>query len=162
MDVWNDLFLDVLGPRRAILDLDPDHAWGEVLRRCGHFVLWVRGALPGERLPLADGSCEVVAARHLASGLAAPHRAIEEWLRVLRPHGTLLLLEAKPTLRRRHLLFAPSRSAHRSAPFRGGLHAMESRLLLETTGCVNVRSVDLPFPRWPRAADHYLAWGQRR
>lgn len=46
-------------------------------------------------LEAPDATYSVVAARHVLWNLPDPDRAIEEWLRVLRPGGRLLLVEGK-------------------------------------------------------------------
>jgi ubiquinone/menaquinone biosynthesis C-methylase UbiE len=47
------------------------------------------------KLPLADASYDVVVARHVIWNLPEPRRGLEEWLRVLRPGGRLVLVEGK-------------------------------------------------------------------
>jgi SAM-dependent methyltransferase len=45
--------------------------------------------------PLARGSVDVVLARHLLWTLPNPHRALASWTRLLRPGGTLVLIEGR-------------------------------------------------------------------
>lgn len=48
-----------------------------------------------ENLPFADQSFDIALSRHLLWTLPHPQRAIEEWLRVLRPGGRLVLFEGE-------------------------------------------------------------------
>lgn len=45
-----------------------------------------------ESLPFADGEFDVVVNRHLLWTLPQPERALQEWLRVLRPEGRMVII----------------------------------------------------------------------
>jgi ubiquinone/menaquinone biosynthesis C-methylase UbiE len=97
-----------------------------------------------DALPAGDGMFDAVLVRHLVSRLTQPHRALMEWLRVLRSGGRILLIDSFPGDRRwwsglhrkfarterERLLVPPPHPAHRRAPFRSGLPAREARTFL--------------------------------
>ena len=53
-----------------------------------------------DALPAGDGMFDAVLVRHLVSRLTQPHRALKEWLRVLRSGGRILLIDSFPGDRR--------------------------------------------------------------
>jgi ubiquinone/menaquinone biosynthesis C-methylase UbiE len=48
-----------------------------------------------EQLPFAAGSFDLVASRHLLWTLPHPEAAIDEWIRVLRPGGRLVVIDSQ-------------------------------------------------------------------
>ncbi|MHC4223880.1 MAG: class I SAM-dependent methyltransferase [Planctomycetota bacterium] len=105
-------------------------------------------------LPAADGSFDAVLARHLLSRVAQPHRALGEWLRVLRPGGRVLIEESYPKAERRGWLRPPPFPSHRLAPFRAGLPREEAFTFLNLAELWDLRVYDL-------GATHYLVRGRK-
>jgi SAM-dependent methyltransferase len=124
--------------------------WAQLLENAGYEVFV---AAEPQALPQRDQRFDAVLARHLLPRLGAPHRALQEWVRVLRPGGRLVLLEEFPARSRfpwprfgfgRERRFDPPRCRdHRAAPFRGGLRAGEAITLLSLADLWDVRCYDL-------------------
>jgi SAM-dependent methyltransferase len=99
-----------------------------------------------EALPFAAASFDLVASRHLLWTLPHPEAAIDEWIRILRPGGRLLVVdgEAAPDTRPEPLDNA-RRSAEYQAigdrlPFLGGRPQAEIERLLAAHGLVDIAS----------------------
>ncbi|HEV3141855.1 MAG TPA: class I SAM-dependent methyltransferase, partial [Vicinamibacterales bacterium] len=87
----------VLGPTGRIVGLDPSVNM-MAAGRCRLSIALVRGH--GERLPFADRSFEFVTMGYALRHVSDLDQAFEEYLRVLKPGGRLLLLEVtRPTSR---------------------------------------------------------------
>jgi ubiquinone/menaquinone biosynthesis C-methylase UbiE len=97
-----------------------------------------------EQLPFASGSFDLAISRHLLWTLPHPEAAIEEWIRVLRPGGRLVVIDGQfdPGV-----LAHPTENARTSAeyaaigdqlPFLGGRPREEIETLLKGRGLVNV------------------------
>jgi ubiquinone/menaquinone biosynthesis C-methylase UbiE len=111
-----------------------------------------------DALPAGDGMFDAVLVRHLVSRLAFPHRALKEWLRVLRSGGRILLIDSFPAERRwwsglhrrlarterERLLVPPPHPPQRRAPFRSGLPAAEARTYLRLADVRQIRTHELP------------------
>ncbi len=131
-----------------------------------------------ERLPFAPGSFDLVISRHLLWTLPHPEAAIDEWIRVLRPGGRLVVVDGQ--FDTTALTTLPSGSARASAeyaaigdqlPFLGGRPREEIEALLRAHGLIDVGSdplLDLVAAQTQRMVDEgleprthrrYVAWG---
>jgi len=133
-----------------------------------------------ENLPYASGSFDLVISRHVLWTLPHPERALDEWLRVLRPGGRLAIIDgaqyndATAPPQRENARTSPEYAAISDRlPFYGGRPREEIEALLRTRGLENVSSDPLedliaahvlrlseagkPAPRRQR----YAAWGDR-
>ncbi|MHC4550260.1 MAG: class I SAM-dependent methyltransferase [Planctomycetota bacterium] len=182
---------DLLGGAGSVLDVSC--GWGDWARFLGRWgcdavgvdpscrrIAWNRGVAARNgtevrfaigsphALPAPDASLDAVVARHLVSRLAHPHRALAEWLRVLRPGGRLLLLDSFPADRRRggflqrlgrtareRLLLPPPHPPHRAAPFRAGLRGEEMQTFLHLAEVWDLHIHALP------ASPSYLVSGRK-
>ncbi len=97
-----------------------------------------------EQLPFASGSFALAISRHLLWTLPHPEAAIDEWIRVLRPGGRLVVLDGQFDPR---FLVEPHQNARTSSeyatisdqlPFLGGRSMEEIKDLLRAHGLVNV------------------------
>jgi len=99
-----------------------------------------------EQLPFPGGSFDLAISRHVLWTLPHPEAAIDEWLRVLRPAGRLVVLDGQfdPGF-----LVEPSQNARTSAeyaaigdrlPFLGGRPCEEIEALFKAHGLVGVGS----------------------
>ena len=99
-----------------------------------------------ERLPFPAGSFDLAISRHVLWTLPHPEAAIDEWVRVLRPGGRLVVLDGQfdPSF-----LVEPSQNARTSAeyaaigdrlPFLGGRPREEIEALFKAHGLVGVGS----------------------
>jgi len=99
-----------------------------------------------EQLPFAPASFDLVISRHVLWTLPHPEAAIDEWVRVLRPSGRLVVLDGQfdPGF-----LVEPTQNARTSAeyaaigdrlPFLGGRPREEIEVLLRAHGLVNIGS----------------------
>ena len=102
-----------------------------------------------ERLPFASGNFDFAISRHVLWTLPHPEAAIDEWVRVLRPGGRLVVLDGQfdPGF-----LVEPSQNARASAeyagigdrlPFLGGRPREEIEALFKAHGLVEVGSDSL-------------------
>jgi ubiquinone/menaquinone biosynthesis C-methylase UbiE len=131
-----------------------------------------------ERLPFAAAHFDLVISRHLLWTLPHPEAAIDEWIRVLRPGGRLIVVDGQfdPTA----LVTAPAGGARASAeyapirdqlPFLGGRPREEIAALLQAHGLVAIASdplLDLVAAQAqrmvaegmePRTQRRYVVWG---
>ncbi len=130
-----------------------------------------------EQLPFMPGSFDLAISRHLLWTLPHPEAAIDEWIRVLRPGGRLVVVDGQFDAQ---ALAAPPGSARASEeyaavgdqlPFLGGRSRSEIETLLQAHGLVNVGSdplLDLVAAQAQRMADEgreprthrrYVVWG---
>lgn len=200
-----DRILDLVVPRRNALDaLDVGCGTGFLsfeLAARGHRVTGIdfslamlaearrkasgRGAAirfeeaDAEQLPFAADSFDLVMSRHLLWTLPHPETAIDEWIRVLRPRGRLVVADGQfdPGA-----LLIPHRENARASteyaaigdqlPFLGGRPREEIEALLKAHGLANVGSdpvldlVDAQAQRMveegrqPVRRARYVAWGE--
>jgi ubiquinone/menaquinone biosynthesis C-methylase UbiE len=133
-----------------------------------------------EQLPFASSSLDLVISRHLLWTLPHPEAAIDEWIRVLRAGGRLVVVDS-------HLAAAAAPRASENArtspeyaavgdrlPFLGGRSREEIEKLFAAHGLVNVGGdplVDLVAAqaqrmvaegREPVARRRYVVWGEAR
>jgi len=132
-----------------------------------------------EQLQFAAGSFDLVVSRHLLWTLPHPEAAIDEWMRVLRPGGRLVVVDGQFDAT---ALKAPAGSARSSQeyaaigdqlPFLGGRAREEIEQLLTAHGLRNVRGdglQDLVAAQAQRMVDEgleprthrrYVVWGDR-
>jgi ubiquinone/menaquinone biosynthesis C-methylase UbiE len=130
-----------------------------------------------EHLPFPGASFDLAISRHVLWTLPHPEAAIDEWVRVLRPGGRLVVIDGQfdPSV-----LVEPSQNARTSAeyaaigdrlPFLGGRPREEIEALLTTRGLVDVHSdpaldlVEAQAQRMVaeggerRTRRRYVAWG---
>jgi SAM-dependent methyltransferase len=147
---WGELLAEAFGEAPArVLDVGGGE-WSDLLAGAGH-ELTVAGE-PSE-LPYPSASFDAVLVRQVLPRLRRPHRALKEWIRVLRTGGRLVLVEGPPARPRspwrlfrrgRERRFDPPPiPAHRAAPFRGGLSSREAVTLLSLADLWDVRCYDL-------------------
>ncbi|MGD9615374.1 MAG: class I SAM-dependent methyltransferase [Alphaproteobacteria bacterium] len=131
-----------------------------------------------ERLSYPSGSFDLVISRHVLWTLPHPERALDEWLRVLRPGGRLAVIDgaqygdATAPPQRENARTSPEYAAISDRlPFYGGRPREEIATLLGARGLANVASdpledlvaahvarlseAGMPAPRRSR----YVAWG---
>jgi len=103
-----------------------------------------------EQLPFPEASFDLAISRHVLWTLPHPEAAIDEWIRVLRPGGRLVVVDGQfdPGL-----LVAPSQNARTSAeyaaisnrlPFLGGRAREEIEAIFKAHGLVGVGSDPVP------------------
>jgi ubiquinone/menaquinone biosynthesis C-methylase UbiE len=130
-----------------------------------------------EQLPFEPGAFGLVISRHLLWTLPHPEAAIDEWVRVLRPGGRLVVVDGQADTR----CAPPPGSARASEeyagigdrlPFFGGRARAEIEALFQAHGLVNVSSdplVDLVAAQAqrmideglaPRTHHRYVVWGE--
>jgi len=130
-----------------------------------------------EQLPFPGGSFDLAISRHVLWTLPHPEAAIDEWIRVLRPGGRLVVVDGQfdPGF-----LVEPSQNARTSAeyaaigdrlPFLGGRPREEIEALFTAHGLVEVGSdpvldlIDAQAQRMveeggaPRTRRRYVVWG---
>jgi ubiquinone/menaquinone biosynthesis C-methylase UbiE len=130
-----------------------------------------------EQLPFPGGSFDLAISRHLLWTLPHPEAALDEWIRVLRPGGRLVVLDGQfdPGF-----LVEPSQNARTSAeyaeigdrlPFLGGRPLEEIEMLFKARGLVGVVSdplIDLVEAQAQRMVEEggkrqtrvrYVVWG---
>ena len=131
-----------------------------------------------EQLPYASGSFDLVVSRHLLWTLPHPEAAIDEWIRVIRPGGRLVVVDGQFDV----TTPAPAGSARLAAeyaeigdqlPFLGGRAREEIEAVLKAHGLLEVRSdplLDLVAAQEQRMVDEgqerrthrrYVVWGDR-
>jgi ubiquinone/menaquinone biosynthesis C-methylase UbiE len=131
-----------------------------------------------ERLPFASASFDLVISRHLLWTLPHPEAAIDEWIRVLRPRGRLVVVDGQ--FDATALTSPPPGSARASVeyaaigdqlPFLGGRPREEIEALLRGRGLIDVASdplLDLVAAQAQRMVEEglerrthrrYVAWG---
>jgi SAM-dependent methyltransferase len=131
-----------------------------------------------EKLPYPDAGFDLVISRHVLWTLPHPQRALDEWLRVLRPGGRLAVIDgaqyndATAPPQRENARNSPEYAAiGDKLPFYGGRPREEIEALLRVRGLGNVASdkledlvaahvarlsaAGMPAPRRSR----YAAWG---
>lgn len=96
-----------------------------------------------EAIQEPDDSFDLVIARHLLWTLPDPGRAVQEWLRVLRPNGRLVLIEGYWGLGD---LSGEYGRIHAQLPFFGGALGEEVAGFLRTCGVQDVRAEPLMAP----------------
>ena len=133
-----------------------------------------------EQLPFTAGSFDLVISRHVLWTLPHPEAAIDEWIRVLRPNGRLVVVDSHLDAERRarppRRMPARARSTRRSATSSRSSavdRGSRSRRCCGRTGCAHVRSdplLDLVAAqtrrmieegRAPPARRRYVVWGDR-
>lgn len=114
-----------------------------------------------ERIEAMDASFDLVIARHLLWTLPDPARAVNDWLRVLRPHGRLVLIEGHWGVGDLSGEYGP---IHTQLPFFGGAEGDAVAAFLETCGVQAVHVEPLMTPElWhePPKYARYLVSGTR-
>jgi ubiquinone/menaquinone biosynthesis C-methylase UbiE len=130
-----------------------------------------------ERLPFSPGRFDLVISRHVLWTLPHPEAAVDEWIRVLRPGGRLVVVDSQPEAAAG---LPPSENARRSEeyeavgdqlPFLGGRSREEIEALFVAHGLVDVGSdplLDLVAAQEQRMIDEgrerrtrrrYVVWG---
>ena len=133
-----------------------------------------------ERLPFPSASFDLAISRHLLWTLPHPEAAIDEWIRVLRPRGRLVVIDGQFNP---GFLVEPSQNARTSAeyaaigdrlPFLGGRPREEIEALFKARGLVAVGSdpvLDLVEAQAQRMVEEggqrqtrqrYVVWGDVR
>ena len=99
-----------------------------------------------EQLPFAPGSFDLAISRHVLWTLPHPEAAIDEWIRVLRPRGRLVVIDGRFNP---NFLIEPSQNARTSAeyaaigerlPFLGGRPREQIETMFRERGLVGVGS----------------------
>ncbi|PYO55691.1 MAG: hypothetical protein DMD83_18290 [Candidatus Rokuibacteriota bacterium] len=99
-----------------------------------------------EQLPFPPGSFDLAISRHVLWTLPHPEAAIDEWIRVLRPGGRLVVVDGQFDVGASAGSPESARTSHEYAavgdqlPFLGGRPREEIETLLEAHGLVNVGS----------------------
>ena len=130
-----------------------------------------------EQLPFTPGSFDLVICRHLLWTLPHPEAAIDEWIRVLRPGGRLVVVDGKLDASAVPPSTENARTSREYAtvgdqlPFLGGRFREEIETLLKAHGLVNVSSdpmLDLVAAQEQRMVEEgrerttrrrYVVWG---
>ena len=131
-----------------------------------------------EQLPFAPGSFDLAISRHVLWTLPHPEAAIDEWMRVLRPGGRLVVVDsqldpgAAPPSQENARTSQEYTAIGDQLPFLGGRSREEIETLLKVHGLVNVGSdplLDLVAAQAQRMAEEgqeqrtrrrYVVWGQ--
>jgi ubiquinone/menaquinone biosynthesis C-methylase UbiE len=130
-----------------------------------------------ERLPFAARHFDLVISRHVLWTLPHPEVAIDEWIRILRPGGRLVIVDSKADA---PAAFPPSENARTSSeyaavgdqlPFLGGRSREEIEVMVRAHGLAHVSSdplLDLVAAQEQRMVDEgrerrarhrYVVWG---
>ncbi len=172
---WDRILDLVLGGRRALQALDAGCGTGFLsfeLAARGHHVIGVDFApamiaearrkaetlgvsirfeeADAERLSFPSGSFDLVISRHLLWTLAHPETAIDEWIRVLRPGGRLVIVDSQFDATAVPPATENARTSQEYAaigdqlPFLGGRPREEIATLLKAHGLLDVSSDPLP------------------
>lgn len=124
-----------------------------------------------ERLPFASDSFDLVVSRHVLWTLPHPEAAIDEWIRVLRPGGRLVVVDGQSDAA---AATEPADSARRSAeyapimdrlPFLGGRPREDLEALLQAHGLADVGGdslLDLVAAQEARMAEEGMELRRRR
>ena len=130
-----------------------------------------------EQLPFTSGRFDLVISRHLLWTLAHPKAAIDEWIRVLRPGGRLVVVDGQFDPAAAPPSSENARSSREYAavadqlPFLGGRSREEIETLLKARGLLNVGSdplLDLVAAQEQRMVEEgrerrtrrrYVVWG---
>ena len=199
---WDRILDLVLAGRRAIETLDAGCGTGfltfELVAR-GHHVTGVDFApamiaearrkaaersvpirfeeADAERLPFPPGSFDLAVSRHVLWTLPHPEAAIDEWIRVLRPGGRLVVVDsqvdagAAPPATENARMSQEYVAIGDQLPFLGGRSREEIETLLNAQGLVNVGGdplLDLVAAQAQRMVDEgresrtrrrYVVWG---
>ena len=131
-----------------------------------------------EQLPFAPGSFDLAISRHVLWTLPHPEAAIDEWIRVLRPGGRLVVVDsqldpsAAPPSQENARTSQEYAAVGDQLPFLGGRSREEIETLLKAHGLVNVGSdplLDLVAAQAQRMVEEgqeqrtrrrYVVWGQ--
>jgi ubiquinone/menaquinone biosynthesis C-methylase UbiE len=137
-----------------------------------------------EQLPFAPASFDLVISRHVLWTLPHPVAAVDEWIRVLRPSGRLVVIDgavldgsdrvagAQPGCQENARTSSEYKAVGDRLPFLGGRPREEIEALLRHHGLVNVASdpladlVEAQLQRMveeglePRRRNRYVAWGE--
>lgn len=138
-----------------------------------------------EQLPFAPASFDLAISRHVLWTLPHPEAAIDEWRRVLRPGGRLVVVDgavldgsdrvagAQPGCQENARTSSEYAAVGDRLPFLGGRPRKEIEALLRAHGLINVggdRLADLVAAQVqrmieeglePRARNRYVVWGDR-
>lgn len=127
-----------------------------------------------DRLPVTDASADAVVERHVLWTMADPAVSLAEWARVLRPGGTLLLVEGdwRDRMTEQQLGDADPEflrdyaAVKADLPLYGGRPAEVITDLVRAAGLLEVTSRELPeADLWPDAVDRpggrYLVRGRK-
>ena len=130
-----------------------------------------------EQLPFVRGSFDLAISRHVLWTLPHPEAAIDEWIRVLRPGGRLVVVDGQFDARNTPPAAENARTSAEYAavgdrlPFLGGRSREEIEMLLRSHGLVQVKSdplLDLVAAQEQRMIDEgreritrkrYVVWG---
>ncbi len=130
-----------------------------------------------EQLPFADGSFDLAISRHLLWTLPHPEAAIDEWIRILRPGGRLVIVDGQFDASAAPPATENARTSREYAavgdrlPFLGGRSREDIETLLKAHGLVNVGSdplLDLVAAQEQRMVEEgrerltrrrYVVWG---
>jgi ubiquinone/menaquinone biosynthesis C-methylase UbiE len=130
-----------------------------------------------EQLPFADGSFDLAISRHLLWTLPHPEAAIDEWIRILRPGGRLVVVDgqfdagAAPPATENARTSQEYAAVGDQLPFLGGRSREDIETLLKAHGLVNVGSdplLDLVAAQEQRMVEEgrerltrrrYVVWG---
>jgi ubiquinone/menaquinone biosynthesis C-methylase UbiE len=193
---WDRIFDLVLGARGVLDALDAGCGTGFLafeLAARGHHVIALdfapamlaearrkaaeRGAsirfeeADAEQLPFMAGSFDLVISRHVLWTLQHPEAAIDEWIRVLRPGGRLVVVDgqfdanAAPPSSENARLSSEYAVVADQLPFLGGRAREEIETLLKEHGLVNVGSdplLDLVAAQERRMVEEGREWRTRR